>query len=167
MLRPLSPISITLPVAWGEMDALGHVNNVVFFRYFESARVEFLRQLGWREGTESSPALAAAAPGFILHSVHARFRSPVIFPDTLTITARCTAVEADRLTIEHAVFSHSHSGALVAEGSGIVVCYDYSTRQKAPLPEPLRRLLTQAAAESAANASAAASPRPRSTVLPP
>ena len=145
-------VSITIPVAWGEMDALGHVNNVVFFRYFESARVEFLRQLGWREGTESTLTLAAAAPGFILYSVNARFRRPVIFPDTLTVTARCTAVEPDRLTIDHAVFSLAQSGALVAEGSGIVVCYDYATRQKAPLPDSLRLLLQQAVAAGSASA---------------
>jgi len=185
---PSPTVSITIPVAWGEMDALGHVNNVVFFRYFESARVEFLRQFGWREGTESSssptaasapsvasPAAAPAsappapAPGFILQSVHARFRRPVMFPDTLTVTARCTCVGTDRLTIEHAIFSLAQSGALVAEGSGIVVCYDYATRQKAPLPASVHLLLTQAAAQSAAASTSvppAASPSPRTTLPP-
>ena len=40
------PVVFQSPVAWGEMDALGHVNNIIYFRYFESARMEYLRQIG-------------------------------------------------------------------------------------------------------------------------
>ncbi|HLP84719.1 MAG TPA: acyl-CoA thioesterase, partial [Phycisphaerales bacterium] len=40
-----SRVTIEIPVAWGEMDALGHVNNVVYFRYLESSRIAFIRSL--------------------------------------------------------------------------------------------------------------------------
>ena len=130
------PVRIELPVAWGEMDALGHVNNVVYFRYFECARVEYLRRVGWQERSGGDGV------GFILHSVNARFRRAVVYPDSLTVAARCSAIGADRLTIEHAVFSEAHGGALTTEGTGIVVCFDYGRREKAPLPERVRAAIT-------------------------
>ena len=40
------PVSVTIPVAWGEMDAFGHVNNVIYARWIESARVEYSRRIG-------------------------------------------------------------------------------------------------------------------------
>ena len=43
------PVIVDLPVAWGEMDFYRHVNNVVYFRYFENARLEYFRRLGWFE----------------------------------------------------------------------------------------------------------------------
>jgi len=43
------PVVITIPVAWGEMDAYGHVNNSVYFRYIESARIKYLSEVGWDE----------------------------------------------------------------------------------------------------------------------
>jgi acyl-CoA thioester hydrolase len=111
------------------MDALGHVNNAVYFRYFECARVEFLRRLGWSDRTTN-----ASGPGFILHSVSARFRRPVRYPDTLTVRAFVTEVGTDRLTIGHTIHSAAQGGALVAEGSGVVVCYDYAAGCKVGLP---------------------------------
>jgi hypothetical protein len=39
-----------IPIRWGDMDAYGHVNNTIYFRYMEQARVEFLERLGFRSG---------------------------------------------------------------------------------------------------------------------
>ena len=49
MDEPLAgyPVVIELPVVWGEMDSYRHVNNVVYFRYFKSARLEYFRRLDW------------------------------------------------------------------------------------------------------------------------
>lgn len=132
-----SHASILVPIAWGEMDSLGHVNNAVYFRYMESARVAFIRGLGW----EIDPH--AKGIGVILHSVQCRFRVAVTFPDTLTVTARLVSVEDDRFTIEHELFS-TKTGGLVATGSGIIVAYDYERASKASIPEPFRSRLIAA-----------------------
>lgn len=136
----LKNFAIRVPVAWGEMDALGHVNNIVYFRYMESARVAFIRTLGWQVDP-TSPGV-----GVILHSVQCRFRAPVTYPDTLTVAARLAAVEDDRFTIEHELTSDK-TGGLVATGSGIIVAYDYARAVKAPIPEPYRTRLIAALAE--------------------
>src|SRR5207249_9943055 len=76
------PVVIELPVVWGEMDSYRHVNNVVYFRYFESARLEYFRQLGWLE-YENETGI-----GPILAATQARFRKPLTYPDTVSVTAR-------------------------------------------------------------------------------
>lgn len=135
--QPSTPIAVSIPVAWGEMDALGHVNNIVYFRYMETARVAFIRALGW----EIDPL--AKGVGVILHSVQCRFRAPVSYPDTLMVTARLAAIEDDRFTVEHELTS-AKTGGLVATGSGIIVAYDYGRAAKASIPEPFRSRLLAA-----------------------
>jgi acyl-CoA thioester hydrolase len=139
-----APVVITIPVAWGEMDAFHHVNNVAYFRYIESARVAFCREIGWM------PGVGEAASGVwpILHSAQIRFRAPVNYPDTLTISATPSAIEADRFTLSHALTSTAQ-GRVVAEGSGIIVSYDFARATKAPIPgDVLSRLLPLAARPS-------------------
>jgi acyl-CoA thioester hydrolase len=109
------------------MDALGHVNNVAYFRYMESARVDVLRRLGVVVLTQPE------GMGLILHSAHCRFRRPVKFPDTLSISSVVRTIEADRFTLAHEMRSHA-TGEIVAHGEGVIVAYDYSRQSKATLP---------------------------------
>ena len=63
------PVILELPVQWGEMDAYGHVNNTVFFRYFESARMEYLRKCGFAESHERDRIGASAYPACPLRTL--------------------------------------------------------------------------------------------------
>ncbi|MBX3361337.1 MAG: acyl-CoA thioesterase [Phycisphaeraceae bacterium] len=132
--NPPSPISISLPVAWGEMDALGHVNNVVYFRYLECARVEFMRRCGMTDIRQPRGI------GVILQHVQCRFRRPIVFPDTVTITARVTSIEADRFTLDHEIISAALD-QVAALGTSTIVTYDYTASAKAPIPADLRRAI--------------------------
>jgi acyl-CoA thioester hydrolase len=125
----VSAVRLALPVQWGEMDAYGHVNNVVYFRWFESARIAYFERIGWLQ------ILRERGNGPILHSTTARFRSPLSFPDTVTATARVTELEPDRFTMRYEIRSERRSGALTAEGTGLIVAYDYNALAKARLPE--------------------------------
>src|SRR3979409_518069 len=93
------PGIVELPVAWGDMDSYRHVNNVVYFRYFESARLEYFRRLNWFEFERDTGI------GPILATTQARFRKPLAYPDTISVTARVSSVAADRFTIEHVIVS--------------------------------------------------------------
>jgi len=121
------PVVLRIPVQWGEMDAYGHVNNTVLFRYFESARVEYLVKCGFARSWEEDGI------GAILHSTGCRFRVPLFFPDTAIVGARAVELDDDRFTMEYMVVSES-SGGVAAEGGGVVVSYDYGTRRKCPIP---------------------------------
>lgn len=129
--------SLAIPVAWGEMDALGHVNNIVYFRYMETARVAFLQRLGINrlEGE--------GGVGVILQSVQARFRRPVVYPDTVHVSSRVLSVERDRFTLEHEIRSEKLAD-VAAIGSGVIVSYDYTRGAKVDLPDRWAELLRRA-----------------------
>jgi acyl-CoA thioester hydrolase len=130
-LLPGYPVVIEIAVAWGEMDAFQHVNNVAYFRYFESARIAYFDQLGAMSEMERNGC------GPILAETRCRFRAPLEYPDRLAAGARVTQVSDDRFTMQYAVASTT-AGGIAAEGDGIIVWYDYRAQGKTRLPESLR-----------------------------
>ncbi|HWP38728.1 MAG TPA: thioesterase family protein [Gemmatimonadales bacterium] len=126
------PVVIEIPVQWGEMDAYGHVNNAVYFRYFESARIAYFQRCGLLESYKSR------AVGAILHSTQCRFRVALQYPDTALIGTRVIDVQDDRFTMAYRVVSRAHN-VVAAEGQGIIVAFDYTTRTKTRLPEDVRQ----------------------------
>ncbi len=116
------------------MDSYHHVNNVVYFRYFENARIPYLDRVGW------TASKLATGLGPILHSTSARFRRPVAYPDRLLVGARVTDIQADRVTFEYRVVSTTLN-AVACEGQGVVVSYDYTANAKAPIPEAIRKAI--------------------------
>ena len=131
-----SPISVRATVLWSDMDAYGHVNNAVFFRWFELARMAYLDRCGLLDSYERSKV------GVILHSTSCRFRAPVFHPDTIEVETRVTEIGEDRFTMEYVARSTAHA-TVVAEGSALVVCYDYTARKKVPLPQGIRERISQ------------------------
>lgn len=126
------PIVVELPVVWGDMDAFQHVNNVVYFRYFESARIAYSEKLGlhtYREQTGIGP---------ILGSVNCKFRLPLTYPDTVSVGARVIDIAEDRFTMRHAVMSRRH-GKIAAEGDGVIVIYDYRGGKKTAMPDEIKK----------------------------
>ncbi len=130
------PVVVEIPVAWGEMDAYGHVNNIVYFRYFETARMTYFQRLNAPEFMSRDPL------GPILASTSCRFRAPLEFPDRLSVGARIARVDSDRFVMFYAVYSHRQE-RLAAEGEGTIVCFDYRENRKAPLPEELKRKIAE------------------------
>ena len=128
------PVAVEIPVAWGEMDAFRHVNNVVFFRYMETTRIEYLRRVGFgaeREHDRLGPIMATAS---------CRFRRPLTFPDRVICGARVTEMSADRFTMEYRIVSRTQA-TVAAEGSGVIVGYDYGTLGKATVPADVREAI--------------------------
>ena len=126
------PVVIVVPVAWGEMDSLQHVNNIIYFRYFESARMAYFQRLdlwGYMNETGIGPILA---------STECRFRIPLSYPETVSVGARIASVEEDRFLMEYAVVSHHHR-KIAATGAGVIVSYDYREKRKARLPDEIRK----------------------------
>ena len=125
------PVILAIPVAWGDMDAFQHVNNVVYFRYFESARIAYLERL------EVAGFMQATGIGPILHSVNCRFRIPVTYPDTVHVGVRVTQIGSDRFVMDQCLVSAQHE-KIAAQGDAITVTYDYTKGAKAPLPAAVR-----------------------------
>jgi acyl-CoA thioester hydrolase len=122
------PVVIDIPIAWGEMDALQHVNNIVYFRYFESVRVAYLEKIGFISIADT------AGIGPILAATNCRYKFPLTYPDRIRVGARTDRVEEDRFFMKYAVVSGRH-GKVAAEGEAEIVAYDYRNLVKAAIPE--------------------------------
>jgi acyl-CoA thioester hydrolase len=122
------PVVIDIVARWGDMDALGHVNNILYLQYFETARIEYLLRLGM-----DPPGPQWQEEGLIIKSVSCRFAAPVKFPDTLFVGARIASIGDDRVIMKHAAFSQKLQ-TLAAEGDAVIVSYDYVNGRRRPLP---------------------------------
>src|SRR5262245_11332785 len=125
MIDPLAsfPVVITVPVAWGEMDAFQHVNNSVYFRYFESARIAYFERLQFMD------LMQTTGVGPILASTQCRFRIPLTYPDTMRVGAKITDIADDRFVMRYAVVSQRLQ-KIAAEGEGVIVSFNYRENQK-------------------------------------
>lgn len=141
MILDSFPNQIELPVQWGEMDAFRHVNNVVYFRWFESARVAHLQKL--RGGP-----IRLDEPGPVLGRIDCRYRFPVTHPDTIVAATRIVSASGDRAVIRHALFSQRHQ-RIVAEGDALLVWVDLNTGQKAPIPPVMLEAMQREVRDSA------------------
>jgi len=138
------PVVIELPVTWGEMDAFNHVNNTVYFRYFESARIAYFEQLGLMD------YMREHNKGPILGSTQCRFKVPLTYPDKVFVGVRVRQLQRDRFVHQYVVVSEQLH-RVAAEGEGQIVYYDYSAARKTDLSEAIYRkiLALDPAAESA------------------
>ncbi|HAS8314184.1 TPA: acyl-CoA thioesterase [Vibrio vulnificus] len=125
------PVVTEINVAWGEMDALQHINNVVYFRYFETARIEYFNKINLMDEIKRNKI------GPVLSETQCRYRIPVTFPDTLLIGSRVSEVGEDRFTMEYQVVSKK-MGKVTTTGSATVVMFDFKNQCKTQLPAVLR-----------------------------
>lgn len=122
------PLVISLPVQWGDMDGLGHVNNIWPIRWFESSRVAYLDQTGLRD------LMAAQRIGPILVSVQCNYRRQIVYPDTVHVGARISRMGRTSLTIVHALASERLQ-EIAADGESVVVMFDYDRQRPVPIPQ--------------------------------
>lgn len=125
-------VVIEIPIAWGEMDSFQHVNNVAYFRYFESARIRYAEKLGLYKHKDETGI------GPILGSASCRYRLPLTYPDTVSVGAKITEIAEDRFTMKYVIVSHKHQ-KIAAEGEGVIVMYDYREGKKTAIPEEIRK----------------------------
>lgn len=125
------PVQVNLPVQWGEMDAFNHVNNVVYFKYFETARLAYFNQVGVMEEMQT------AKIGPILAETSAKFRRPLVFPDKIITGAGITEQHEYSFMMQYGIWSEKQQ-TVVTLGSGRVVMVDYKTGQKVQPSEALQ-----------------------------
>ena len=121
------PVVLEQDLIWGDMDSFGHINNTVYFRYFEDARIAYFDRIGVNENKKQTGI------GFILAATSCNFRLPLDYPDHITIATRCRVLSPKKLNMEYVVFSQKH-GAIAADGEGLVVCYDYTAAKSCEIP---------------------------------
>ena len=126
-------------VQWSDMDSAQHVNNTVYLRWAETARIDLFYQLqiGRGDASHSNPGRKI---GMILGWQECKYIFPVTFPDTVTLGVRVTDVGIDRFMLECHTYSQRH-GRLATISQQRIVSYDYQTLSKVELPEEWRQRL--------------------------
>jgi acyl-CoA thioester hydrolase len=126
-------------IRWGDMDAFGHVNNTVYFRYMESARIAFLEQ--------AAGDLDAQGEGPVIVTAYCTFLKQLKYPGDIEI--RSYAGPAGRSSFElmheiRMVDADGNADVVYAEGGGKVVWVNFAAEKSVPLPESLKALLPAA-----------------------
>jgi acyl-CoA thioester hydrolase len=128
------PVVIAVPVLWGDQDAFGHVNNLRYMCWAETARVEYLARIGlW-------VSLPPDGVGPILVSISCDFKRPVTYPDAVLVGARVTRIGNSSIRMEHRITSLTLN-EVVAEVVSTIVVLDYSRMQSVPVPEDVRKAI--------------------------
>jgi acyl-CoA thioester hydrolase len=133
------PVVIPIPVQWGDMDALGHVNNTVYFRWFESARIALFDAAGL--DLRGIPPVV----GPILAQTTCVFRQPVTYPANIVVGARVPRIGRTSFVMEYAAALDTAPDEPVATGEGVIVLVDYRTGAKVPVEGALRQKLEELA----------------------
>lgn len=126
------PVVIRWPVQWGDQDAFGHVNNTIYFRWFESARMAYGARIGL--AAEENKPLDV---GPILAHIGCNFRRQIAFPDQVQIAARVTRLGNSSFTMIHSLYSEA-LGAIAADGDSTLVVFDYRQQRPCPIPADVR-----------------------------
>lgn len=120
-----------ITVRWGEMDALGHVNNTVFYRYSEDGRLDYFRKM-----LDAAPEADGSGP--ILADLRCSFLQQLHFPADIEIATRVANIGGSSMRMEQALF-HQGGTDPVATYQAIVVWFDYKGQGSAPVPEAMRQ----------------------------
>jgi acyl-CoA thioester hydrolase len=126
------PVIIEFPVAWGEMDAMSHVNNIVYFRYFESARIAYFEKM------DMFSYMTETGIGPILATISCKFKIPLSYPDNVLIGAKVVSIEDDRFVMNHLVVSKKHQ-KVAAEGDGLIVTFNYREGKRVSVPDVFKQ----------------------------
>jgi acyl-CoA thioester hydrolase len=125
-------------VRFGDLDPMGHVNNVDFLRFFESARIAFHRTIVDNHDVSRPPA----GFGVVVAEVHAVYRAPAFYDEELLTAVRPVDIARSSYKLE---FETRGDDRLLVEGHAVLVGYSYERRESVPLPDELRAKLAQAA----------------------
>ena len=127
---------IPLRVAFGDMDALGHVNNVTYARYFETARAEFMIQMGDLHGINRPGHLV-----MIMTRLELDYRGEVVFPAVIDATVGVAEISMRRMVLACTMWNKE--GRCVADGRSTHMWIDVEKRTAVRMPEEFRRIAEQ------------------------
>ncbi|HEX6733315.1 MAG TPA: thioesterase family protein [Azonexus sp.] len=120
----------SMPIRWGDMDAYGHVNNTVYFRYMEQARVEWIEALGVQ--------VRPGGDGPVIINASCTFLKPMNYPGTVEV--RTYVGVPGRSSVQSHV-DMLIDGELYAEGAAKIVWMNTRSGKSVPIPDHVRAVL--------------------------
>ncbi|MBA3032282.1 MAG: acyl-CoA thioesterase [Gammaproteobacteria bacterium] len=124
--------TLRIPVRWGDMDALGHVNNTVYFRYTEQARIDWLESLGFA-------VLVGVDEGPVIINASCTFFKPITYPATVEVRTLIGKPGRSSLPTYYEIRCVGDD-TLYAEGAAKIVWWNPGTGKSLPLPDYIREI---------------------------
>ena len=126
-------IEMTMPIRWGDMDAMGHVNNTLYFRYLETARIE------WFRGLDLVPL--PGGNGFVIVNAFCTFHKQLEYPGDIKV--RMYASDIGRSSFESwgEIERVDTPGVIYASGGATTVWVNFKAQKSKPMPEWVRQRL--------------------------
>jgi len=121
--------SCEIPLRWGDMDAFGHINNTLYFRYFEEARFLLMEE-------KNIPSTGDTHP--VVVTIGCTFLRPLFHPDNIRVEIYISEPGRSSFMMHYKLFSLSHSEAPSAEGYSKIVWVSRDTGKSVPLPDNVR-----------------------------
>jgi len=124
-----------MSLQWGDMDALGHINNIYFYRYFENVRVIYFDRMK----TQMSPSNTTGA---IIASSSCKYIRPLFYPDTILVGVKVSEMLSDRFIMSYKIFSQTQNRTC-AIGDTAVVGYDFESKKKIEIQDQWVQIINQ------------------------
>lgn len=127
-----------IPLRWGDMDAMGHVNNTMYFRYMEQARI------GWFDALIPEQA-AWKETGIVIANASCNYKRPMVYPGLVEVKLFVGPPGGSSVPTYYEMHLEGDRH-LYADGAAVVVFIDLSKQKPLRIPEGIRARLTGAAA---------------------
>jgi acyl-CoA thioester hydrolase len=124
-----------LAVRWGDMDALGHVNNAWYFKYMEQARIAWFDALGIPMVQDNQ--------GPVLVTASCTFLRPIVYPAEIEVAIYGDTPGRSSFNVHHVIHKADDPDTRYAEGDTKVVWFDHTAGRSVPVPEHIRRHLAE------------------------
>lgn len=124
---------LELPIDWSDIDAFGHVNNLIILKYAQTARVNYLEAIGLMKSQKEE------GKGPILASINGQFKKPLFYPGRIRVYSRVSEIRNTSFEMNHHIYNGQNEVA--AEVRDIIVYYDFNHETKLIIPESLRSKL--------------------------
>ncbi len=121
---------LAMPVRWGDMDVLGHVNNIQYFRYLESGRVAYFEDI-------MRARLDGRREGVVLADIQCAFIQQLRYPATVEVATRVSRLGNSSIHLLCALYRQGEE-APVAASRGVLVWFDYPAQRSRPVPAAVR-----------------------------
>jgi len=125
--------SCKIDIRWGDMDALGHVNNTVYFRFMEMARIQ------WLEGLQIG--IDAQGCGPVIANAFCNFIKQLEYPGKIELRSYCGSVGHTSMDVYHEIRRTDDPHTLYANGGVTVVWVNYQEQKSVPIPDSIKSSL--------------------------
>jgi len=129
---------IPMPVRFGDLDALGHLNNAKYATYIEQARIQYVTDVCGFRGLWNEL-------GMILARIEIDFKAPILYGDTVEIYTRCSRIGSKSFDLDYVITRQAatqSASQVSATSRSVLVAFDYTTQQTMAVPDSWRTAMT-------------------------